>query len=427
MNTKPASPATSSDLIELEVGPVAHGGHCVARYEGRVIFVRHALPGEKVLARLTDSGEKSKFWRADAVRIIEESADRVTPAWREAGANGVGGAELSHVSLQGQRAWKASVVEEQLARLAKIERKVTVEAVPGDEELGGLGYRTRFDLIADETGNVGMRGFRSHDIKQLKTMPLATEQALALAIEHRVFDRQWTPGDTIEVVAPANGTQGVVLLNGEPERKGFQDPRPNAKKNVTETVVVDGQELEYRVSAAGFWQVHREAPAVLAQTVMDMARSGGFDLEDATVVDLYSGAGLFSLPFAAAVGPVGRVVAIEGDERACRDARRNLHTHDQAEVHVGDVAKVLADGDHGAMAGADVVVMDPPRAGAGKKVVDAVAGLNADRVIYVACDPAALARDIAYFAEHGFELADLRAFDVFPMTHHVECVALLVR
>lgn len=427
MNTTPAPATNPSELIELEIGSVAHGGHCVARHEGRVIFVRHALPGEKVLARLTDSGEKSKFWRADAIKIIEASADRVDSAWREAGANGVGGGELSHVSLAGQRAWKAAVIEEQLQRLAKIERTVTVEAAPGDDERGGLGYRTRFDLIVDEKGRAGMRGFRSHDITPLKTMPLASAEALELAEEHQVFTRQWTPGDRLEVVAPANGTQGVVLLNGEPERKGFQDPRPNAKKNVTETVEVDGTEHTFQVAAAGFWQVHREAAQLLSQTVLDLARTNDYDLEDATVVDLYSGAGLFSAPLALAVGPVGRVVAVEGDATACRDARRNLHAYEQAEVHNGDVTKILGAKDHGAMAGADIVVMDPPRAGAGKNVVDQVAQLSPQRVIYVACDPAALARDIAYFAGHGYELAELRAFDIFPMTHHMECIALLTR
>ncbi|WP_313278237.1 class I SAM-dependent RNA methyltransferase [Timonella senegalensis] len=432
MNTE-AQPQNSAapraeDLVELEIGPVAHGGHCVARLDGRVVFVRHALPGERVLARFTDQGEKSKFWRADAVSVIEPSADRVRAAWPAAGPDGVGGGELSHVSLAGQRAWKSSVVEEQLSRLAGLDRKVTVEAAPGDDEAGGLGWRTRFDLIVDDKGRAGMRGFRSHDIKPLKTMPLASAAALELAAEHRIFDGNWEPGAQLEIVAPANGSQGVVLINGEPERKGQADVRPNAKRNVSETVVVDGVEHTYQVAAKGFWQVHREAPALLAQTVLDMSRGDGeLDLEDATVVDLFSGAGLFSVPFAHAVGEVGRVISIEGDERACRDARRNLHSFPQAEVHVGDVAKVLADGDHGAMAGADVVVMDPPRAGAGKVVVEAVAALEPQRVVYVACDPAALARDIKYFAELGYELGDLRAFDLFPMTHHVECVALLVK
>ncbi|WP_435300213.1 class I SAM-dependent RNA methyltransferase [Timonella sp. A28] len=431
MNTSASQPshtaAAQPELIELEIGKVAHGGHCVARHEGRVVFVRHTLPGEKVRAVLTDHEENAKFWRADAVHILEPSADRVPTAWPAAGAHGVGGGELSHVSLEGQRRWKAAVIAEQLQHLARLDWDVTVEAAPGDEERGGLNYRTRFDVIADEAGRIGMRGHRSHTITPLKTMPLATQEALDLAAEHRVFDKQWAPESRLEVVAPANGAQGVVLLNGEPERKGFQDPRPNAKRNVTETVTVDGFTHTYQVAAAGFWQVHREAPALLAQTVLDMARFNGLELEDATVVDLYSGAGLFSVPLSAAVGPVGRVVAIEGDEKACRDARRNLHSYEQAEVHNGDVAKTLRSRDHGAMGGADIVVMDPPRAGAGREVVKETAKLQPQHVVYVACDPAAMARDINYFAAHGYTLTALRAFDLFPMTHHVECVALLTR
>lgn len=272
-----------------------------------------------------------------------------------------------------------------------------------------------------------MRGFRSHEIFPLHEMPLASPAAQELAEQEKVFTGRWTPGISIEVVAPANGTPGLVLQNGEPQRKGFVDPRPNARRNVSETVTVDGKDHEYRVAAAGFWQVHREAPGILAQTVLDFARSGDFDLTDATVVDLFSGAGLFSVPLAEAVGVVGRVIAIEGDERACKDARRNLHNYEQAEVHQGQVDKILADNDHGAMAGADIVVLDPPRAGAGEKTVNQIVELDPAKVIYVACDPAALARDIGYFQNLGYKVEEIKAFDLFPHTHHVECVALLTR
>ena len=419
--------ANEGDLLELTVGPVAHGGHCVARLDGRVIFVRHALPGERVMAKVTSASAKASFWRADAVEILERSDDRVPSAWKKAGPGGVGGAELAHVSLPAQRAWKAAVIKEQLAHLAKLELDVEVLAAPGDEENGGLGWRTRFDLLADEQGRLGMRGFRSHEIFPLHTMPLGSPAALEMAESEKVFTGVWTPGNSVEVVAPANGTPGIVLLEGQPQRKGFIDTRTNARRNVTDTVSVDGKEYEYRVAAAGFWQVHREAPSLLAQTVLDLARKDGQDLEDATIVDLFSGAGLFSVPLADSVGPVGRVIAIEGDERACKDARRNLHTYEQAEVHVGQVAQILSDNDHGAMAGADIVVLDPPRAGAGEKVVNLIARLDPAKVIYVACDPAALARDISYFQGLGYKLDELRAFDLFPMTHHVECVALLVK
>ena len=415
-------------LVELEIGRIAHGGHCVARHEGRVVFVRHTLPGETVRARLTDSGETSKFWRADAVEILVASPDRVRSAWPQAGADGVGGGELAHVALEAQRRWKAGVVEEQLSRLAKIDREVVVEPAPGDDERGGLGWRTRIDLVADADGRAGMRQFRSHDVLPLNTMPLASAEVLAAADAEKIFAKRWTPGAEIEIVAPADGSDAIVLLDGQVLRNGHLDTRPNVRRSVSETITVDGEEISYRVAADGFWQVHREAPSLLAQVVLDAARGGADgDLTDATVVDLYSGAGLFTVPLAKAVGQVGRVVAIEGDERAVKDARRNAHAFEQVELHVGQVDQVLRTAGHGAIAGADVVVLDPPRTGAGAKTIAQIVALSPSRIVYVACDPAALARDIAYLAKDGYELESVRAFDLFPMTHHVECVAVLTR
>ncbi|MDM8085423.1 methyltransferase domain-containing protein [Cellulomonas cellasea] len=415
-------------MVELEIGPVAHGGHCVARIGadadgrgGRVVFVRHTLPGERVRARLTETGEKSSFWRADAVEILEPSPDRVPSAWPEAGPGGVGGGELAHVSLAGQRAWKAAVLAEQLQRLAHLEREVEVEAAPGDEERGGLGWRTRIDLVVDGSGRAGMSGFRSHDVHALDSMPLAHEAIAELGL----FERTWKAGSRIEVVAPAGGDAPVVLVDGEPFdlRRGRVDARPNARTSVRENVHVAGKDYTYRVAASGFWQVHREAPALLAQAVLD----GLGDVDGWTVLDLYAGAGLFTAPLSDAVGPAGAVVAVEGDPQALRDARRNLHDRSNVELHAGDVGRVMLEDAEGSIVHADAVVLDPPRVGAGRKVVEAIAGLRPERVVYVACDPAALARDLAYFAEHGYRLDGLRAFDLFPMTHHVEAVAVLTR
>ncbi|MEP7764135.1 TRAM domain-containing protein [Sanguibacter sp. 25GB23B1] len=423
----PSEPVVPAALVELEIGSIAHGGHCVARHEGRVVFVRHTLPGERVRARLTDSGETSKFWRADAVEILEASPDRVRSAWPQAGADGVGGGELAHVALEAQRRWKAGVVEEQLQRIARLDREVVVEAAPGDDERGGLGWRTRIDLVADENGRAGMRKFRSHDIVPLHTMPLATPEVLAAATAEKVFTRRWHAGARIEIIAPANGTDAIVLVDDAVVRGGHVDNRPNVRRSVTETATVDGTEHSYRVAADGFWQVHREAPSLLAQVVLDAARGESGDLTDATVLDLYSGAGLFTVPLAHAVGVVGRVVAIEGDERAAKDARRNVHDLEQVEIHHGAVERVLRTAGHGAIGGADVVVLDPPRTGAGKRTIAEIVALSPARIVYVACDPAALARDIAYLADAGYGLESLRAFDLFPTTHHVECVAVLTR
>ncbi|MBD3779077.1 TRAM domain-containing protein [Cellulomonas sp. ES6] len=414
------------DVVELEVGPVAHGGHCVARLRtpgeegpGRVVFVRHALPGERVRARLTETGAKARFWRADAVEVLEASPDRVPSAWPEAGPGGVGGGELAHVSPAAQRAWKAAVLGEQLQRLARVERDVPVRELPGDAERGGLGWRTRVGFLADREGRAGMRRFRSHDVVPVSAMPLMSDALAGLDL----LGRRWRPGARIEAVAPAGGDQPVVLVDGEPFdlRRGKVDPRPNARTAVRERVRVGDREWAYRVAAAGFWQVHREAPAALTGAVLDAAG----DVAGARVLDLYSGAGLFTLPLADAVGDAGTVVAVEGDARAVKDARRNLHDRPQVALHGGDVAGVLASGEAGPRA--DVVVLDPPRVGAGRDVVRAVAGLAPERVVYVACDPAALARDVAYLAEEGYALADVTGYDLFPMTHHVEAVAVLTR
>jgi tRNA/tmRNA/rRNA uracil-C5-methylase (TrmA/RlmC/RlmD family) len=400
--------------VRLEIGPVAHGGHCVARHEGRVVFVRHALPGEVVEAELTDAEPDARFWRADAVRVLEASPDRVASAWPEAGPGGVGGGELAHVALPAQRAWKAAVLDEQLRRLAHVERDVVVEAAPGETD--GLGWRTRIELTADAAGRAGMHRYRSTEVVPLADMPLAVPALRDL----RLFSRRWPAGARVTAVAPVGGARPIVLVDGVPWAGDGPDRRPNARASVREVAEVGGARYTWRVAADGFWQVHRAAPAVLAQAVLD----GVGQADGATVLDLYSGAGLFTLPLARAVGERGRVVAVEGDQRAVADARRNAHDLPWVELHLGPVADVLR---RDPVARADVVVLDPPRVGAGRVVVDRVAGLRPERVVYVACDPAALARDVAYLAGHGYALAGLRAFDLFPMTHHVEAVAVLTR
>ena len=406
---KVATEPVPTELIELEVGPVAHGGHCVARMDdGRVVFVRHALPGERVKVRVTETGPK--FWRADAVEVLDASADRVESVWAAAGPGGVGGGELAHVRLDAQRAWKSAVLTEQLARLARIDREVPVTGMPGDT---GLGWRTRVSFVADAEGRLGMRKFRSHDVLALTEMPLMSD---ALA-ELELLERRFSAGVTVDAVAPADGDQPIVLVDGQPYdlRRGKVDPRPHARSAVREVV----GDWQYRVAAAGFWQVHRQAPGALVDAVLAGVGAAG------TVLDLYSGAGLFTLPLADRVGAGGRVIAVEGDARAVKDARRNAHDRPQVELHQGDVASVLSG--LGALDGVDAVVLDPPRVGAGREVVQAVAAMDPTRIVYVACDPAALARDIAYLGEHGYGLAEVQGYDLFPMTHHVEAVAVLER
>lgn len=392
--------------VRLQLGAPAHGGHVVARHEGRVVFVRHGLPGEVVRARFSDSGEESRFWRADVVEVIEASPDRVPSRWPEAGPGGVGGGELAHVALGAQRAWKEAVITDTLRRIGHIDADVDVLAAPGDDDRDGLATRTRVELTVTDDGIAGMHAHRSHRVRPLTQMPLAVPELAELG----VFERRWRGGSRLDLIAPSDGLP-LILLDGEPVRGG--------RKLVREIVRSGGQEYRYRVSASGFWQVHREAPAILIETVL---RASGLQ-DGQRVWDLYSGAGLLTSPLARAVGESGSVLAVEQDATAVRDARRNAHDLPQVGLHQGKVDAALTELAAGPRP--DVVVLDPPRAGAGKAVMGPLLAAGPGRVVYVACDPASLARDLRLAVDSGYRLVSLTGRDLFPHTHHVECVAVL--
>jgi tRNA/tmRNA/rRNA uracil-C5-methylase (TrmA/RlmC/RlmD family) len=383
--------------LTVTVGPVAHGGHCVARHEGRVVFVRHTLPGETVRAVVTDGAEGSSFWRADAVEVLTPSPDRVPPPCPWSGPGRCGGCDWQHVSVPAQRALKAEVVREQLSHLAHLDVVVEVEPVPGDVE--GLGWRTRVTWAVADDGAAGLRRHRSHEVVPVDSCRIAHP----LVDEAGVTRRTWPGAGSVEVSASVATGERLVL--------------PDGRGDGVLTEVVDGR--AFRVTGGGFWQVHPGAAATLLAAVMQGLQPKPGD----TALDLYGGVGLFAARLAEAVGPTGRVTLVESDRVAVADARHNLAGLAAVRVERGRVDHVLRRLRTGR---ADLVVLDPPRSGAGRAVVDLVARqVRPRRVAYVACDPAALARDLTWFAERGYRLTGLRAFDIFPMTHHVECVALL--
>jgi tRNA/tmRNA/rRNA uracil-C5-methylase (TrmA/RlmC/RlmD family) len=398
-------------LIEVEVGPVAHGGHCVARHEGRVLFVRHALPGERVVVRVTEDNGGS-YCRADAVEILEASPDRVEPPCPFSGPGRCGGCDFQHVAWSAQRELKAAVVAEQLSRLAKLDWDVTVEELPG----GPLGWRTRMRMAVSRGGRAGFRGHRSHGVVEVDDCLISVPGSTGT-----VVNRQWQPGGELLVTRDESGDVHVSESRLQPRRgRGMVLTRPRAVKG-GETAVELAAGRTWRLAATGFWQVHPAAAETLAAVVGEWAAAR----PGMRAWDLYGGVGLFASVLAEQVDVTGSVLVVESEARAVRDGERNLSDLQQVGWRCGKVEDVLGSpelvGDR-----PDVVVLDPPRKGAGKEVVAEVAQRQPSRVVYVACDPAALARDVAEFADHGYRLARLRAFDAFPMTHHVECVALLV-
>ncbi len=402
-------------VLELDIEAVAHGGHFVARHEGQVIFVRHTLPGERVRALVTEGGSTSSFLRADAVEILRASPDRVEPRCAVSGAGGCGGCDFQHVSQQAQRDLLGAVVREQLLRLAGIDQAVVVEPVDDGD---GLGWRTRVEFAVDGRQRLGLRKHRSHDVVAVDPCPiahpaLADFTAYAWAAE-RVEAVVSSSAERLAVVSKPRGELPRLDLTGVVDAAGR---RIGGRTYVHEQV----RDHEFRVTGGGFWQVHPAAATTLVDAVLTMAQPA----PDDHVADLYAGVGLFTMFLADAVGPGGSVHSVEGSQRAARDARRNLHG--RANVHIvhAPVEAVLRRKQ--LRPPCDLVVLDPPRVGARSRVVSGIADLAPSRVVYVACDPAALARDVATFAKHGYRLAGLRAFELFPMTSHVECVAHLVK
>lgn len=423
-SVEPAAPT----VVEIAVERPAHGGHCVGRTGGRVVFVRHCLPGEKVLAALTQAGPQDAFWRAETVEVLEASPDRVVSAWPAAGVGGVGGGELAHVELSAQRRWKTEVLVEQLQRLGRVSADqtagVAVVGVPGDDERGGLGYRTRVEFATTVRGELGMHKHRSREVVAVDEMPLAAPGLAELG----VFQWQWPRKAQVKIVLPVGGDRELILVNGQPWRRSGADTRPSARRTVREVVQArcggDDVRWEFKVAASGFWQVHDGAPALLTQRVVELA--GDAVGPGATVLDLYSGAGLLTAPLADVVTSSGLVVAVEQDRMAVRDARRGVAQQDHVRPVAGEVGKVLVEGSQ-VPDRVDAVVLDPPRAGAGREVLSAVCAREPKRIVYVACDPASLARDVAYLAGHEYRLAHVEGHDVFPHTHHFESLAVFER
>jgi tRNA/tmRNA/rRNA uracil-C5-methylase (TrmA/RlmC/RlmD family) len=375
-------------LIEnVEIGPVAHGGHFVARHEGRVVFVRHALTGEQVDVRVTEVNRR--FARGDAVAVHRSSPHRVSPPCPIAGR--CGGCDFQHVEPAHARELKRRVVAELLGHLAGYEFTGEVEEV----QPAPLGWRRRMRYTRDDAGRPGLLAYRSSEVVPLPdggcriADPGIAEPASAPS----------RPGGQLLGVAAVDGPRWLTPVD---RRAGV-----TAADVVTERV----GELSFEVAADGFWQAHAAAPAVLIGRVLAGLRPEPGE----RAFDLYCGVGLFA---AALVAAGASVWGVEGDRRAVELAATNVP---EGRFIAGDVARRVGR----LPERADLVVLDPPRTGAGAAVLAAVARRRPRAIAYVACDPAALGRDLRTADELGYHAASVTAHDLFPMTHHVECVAIL--
>ncbi|GAB3189575.1 class I SAM-dependent RNA methyltransferase [Nesterenkonia suensis] len=515
--TRQTEPKTNTQqVLTLDVGPMAHGGHCVARHEGRVIFVRHAIPGEVVRARVTDSGPQAKFWRADVIEVLEASDYRRRHIWKLADALRahemdrlpVGGAEYGHITDQHQRRVKAHVFRDTLQRIGGISlHDLSLAQAPADGEIhvldvgerhsNGLHWRTRVSFGVNDHGVLSMKPYRSHQLIDLRGMPLAVEDIH----ESRLFGGDFTGAERVDVVAPGGRAPLALVVHAQQQRaaeaglrerlfriaeieptvetivlalaraddarpESSEAPSPGSARSrrapggarngtrggrgggrgarvaapqvptvVEYEVVLGGRTVEEPLPTPipesdgalrrtvplrpeGFWQIHRHAPEALVRSLEGMLDLGEGD----SVADLYSGAGLFSAWAAERVGPDGRVLSVEAAAGSNASARELFSGVPQVRLERAPVEHVLD-----SLAGHDVVLLDPPRAGAGKKVIGGLDAADPRRIVYVSCEPASFARDAKDLLARGWRLNDLQVLDLYPNTHHMESVALFER
>ena len=462
--------------VSLQLLRPVHGGYCLAHRDGQTYMVRFGLPGEQVKA--VPVAKKGKVIFAEVSEVLEASEQRQVPVWSLGGSGGVGGADLCHVKLPFQRIWKAEVLADCLRRLGGEEVFAQALAVSGGELscLGvssghaggedGLGYRLRTDFEVSAAGRLAMTKFRGEELVEIDSFPLADPMISYSSIfsNPASWSQVFTPGGRVRAWASANGLR---VWNG---RSLFDESaHPVTEKNMRLTVPGFG---DYLVAPSGFWQAHRQAARILCEQVMAAATSDfGLDSGVSTaqgeglgnlvsgeiagsaeaserraadasndrpltpgdrrwkeVLELYSGAGLFSRPLASILDRGGRLTTLEGSKPAVKMARKNLSgVPGRLQIRAGRVdARALADYG-GKRKASPLVVMDPPRSGAGQKVMAALTRLEPEKIIYVACDPAALARDLKVAVSHGYQIASLQAYDLFPHTHHLESVCLMVK
>lgn len=415
-----------------DVDGFTHGGEGVARVDGKAVFVAGALPGERVELRITE--DQDRWARAEVVTVVTASPDRVEPPCPV--ADTCGGCDLQHASPAAQVRLKTRVVREQLERLGRFEDP---PVAPGRAVGPALGYRAHARLHAAPDGRLGFHAAGTNDVVPIESCPVLTPAANELLqrvgtstgateVELRVdgIAPDGDPADGVVVLTPGPGALDVpdgdhdLLLRQPDDVDGAATGTVAMRGDGVLDVEVAG--CTYALPTSGFFQVSTHAAEALVAEVL--AAAG--DVDGRLVWDLYAGVGLLALPLARAGA---EVLAIEGNPAAVTAARVNAEENGLAlTVEEGDVHEALRDrAREGVLDLPDVVVLDPPRTGVGREPLEDLASLAPPRIVLVACDPASLARDARALRDAGYRLTNVQPLDLFPMTHHVEAVATLVR
>lgn len=382
------------EVIQVEIGPVAHGGHFVARHNNQVIFVRHGITGE--IAKIKITAVNSKIAHADVIEVITQAPTRVVPPCSYAGK--CGGCDFQHVQVDQQREFKRNIILEQFLRIGKIDLlqmgfDLKVEVV---EPVDGLHWRTRMEFAVSNGGRIGFYGARSNDVVEINDCLIADSRMNVAELANRT----WKSDARVEVAVSSTSEVSVVRSG-----RSISGPTQLIEQ-------VGGNSL--KISPSAFWQSHKLAPTTLVKSVISKLEIKKSD----HICDLYSGVGLFASAILNEISDQGFVTMIESDKTAVSDARKIFANKLNVKILQGLVAQQLS-----IVKRADLIVLDPPRTGAGEVVVKQMIKFKPRKIIYVAGDPAALARDSKTLLDLGYKLDHISGYDLFPMTQHIECVA----
>ncbi|WP_307796916.1 class I SAM-dependent RNA methyltransferase [Williamsia soli] len=428
--------------FELATERLGHGGVCVGRHDGRVVFVRHALPGERLRVRVSEDRGKG-FVRAEITEIVEASEHRIDAAC-PAGApgGGAGCCDLSHTTGAHARELKAGVLGELLSRMGGVRwdgEMLSLDAAAGDQP--ETGWRVRERLIVDSAGVAGMHAHQSHSV--IRRLDCA--QPIPGLLDGIDLLEDLQPGADLVVTAGDDGVRHIASIAGltpagdvrrarrtrtpSGGRRKVQRDRAQRSAARDESILEGGPTVRRTVAGrswdlpiTGFWQAHRHAAAGYSTAVRTLLRDAGLP-RSVVVWDLYGGAGVLAgavIDENDQARGTARVHIVEADAAAVAAAQETFADDHRVQVHRGNVATSLA-----TLPTPDVVILDPPRAGAGRAVVEQVVAAAPSYVVAVGCDPATFARDLGDYMRGGYEVVTLLGFDAFPLTHHLEAIALL--
>ena len=379
------------DIITLNVGNIANGGHFIGRHNDQIVFVRHSLTGERANVKIT--AVNSKFAFGDAIEIIKKSKDRVNAPCKYAHPEGCGGCDFQHIDPIAQLNLKKIVIQDQFKRIAKIE--INPEIISKDS-LGGLNWRTRLNLAISENRKLGLHVHKSNKIVEIDECLIAVEGIN----KSEIFNKKWENEDNIKISYSSDDDMNISQLG-----KNISGP------DKLNEVVDDNK---YYISPKSFWQSHKNAPSFILEQVLKFANIK----EGERVCDLYGGVGLFTLPISKILGENGEVHLIEVNSVCIADATEMFADVKNIFIHHGTVEQKL-----GSIKKINTIILDPPRNGVSKQVINQMIEKKPQTIIYVSCNPSTLARDTKILTDNNYTLTNIVGLDLFPMTHHIECVA----